>query len=263
MPVQGRDDLSDALAELRLRQGQGARADSDAAPHDALRWARVGTAYFARLLRSLRDADLAQPSLLPGWSRAHVVAHVGYNARALARLCEWAETGVETPMYSSPEARNHEIDRGATLPSRALRHLFDHSAVHLNVMWRDLADAAWERPVRTARGRQVPVTETAFMRAREVWVHAVDLDNGGSFLDFPTDFLEALLRDVIDSWERRGPEPAFTLQLQETGRTFTIGSGEGPIVSGTLPDAVRWMTGRGDRRLAAAGGALPTLPEWL
>ena len=37
-----------------------------------------------------------------------------------------------------PTVRDHEIDFGATLSPIALRHLFDHSAVHLNVEWRDL-----------------------------------------------------------------------------------------------------------------------------
>ena len=50
--------------------------------------ARRGTAFFARKLNELRDADLDAPSLLPGWTRRHVIAHVSYNARAIARLIE-------------------------------------------------------------------------------------------------------------------------------------------------------------------------------
>ena len=56
---------------------------------DALLQARRGTAFFARKLNELTDADLDGVSLLPGWTRRHVVAHVGYNARAIARLVEW------------------------------------------------------------------------------------------------------------------------------------------------------------------------------
>ena len=103
--------------------------------------ARRGTAFFARKLNELTDAELDGGTLLPGWTRRHVVAHVGYNARAIARLVEWAATGVETPMYPSPEARDQEINFGATLSPIALRNLFDHSAVHLSVEWRDLPDA--------------------------------------------------------------------------------------------------------------------------
>ena len=88
---------------------------------------RRGTAFWSRKVNELTDDELDGPSLLPGWSRRHVLAHVGYNARALTRLVQWANTGVETPMYSSPQARNQEIAYGATLPSRALRHLNDHA----------------------------------------------------------------------------------------------------------------------------------------
>ncbi|HET7782728.1 MAG TPA: maleylpyruvate isomerase N-terminal domain-containing protein, partial [Arthrobacter sp.] len=88
---------------------------TDPALLEALLQARRGTAFFARKLNELSDAELDGGTLLPGWTRRHVVAHVGYNARAIARLIEWAATGVETPMYSSPEARNHEIEFGATL----------------------------------------------------------------------------------------------------------------------------------------------------
>src|SRR5690606_3424112 len=118
-------------------------AATPAAPTGELVWARRGTAYFARKLNELTDAELDRPSLLPGWSRRHVIAHVGYNARALSRLMRWARTGVETPMYPSPEQRAAEMESGATLPARALRSLLSHSEVHLNVAWRDLPDEAW------------------------------------------------------------------------------------------------------------------------
>lgn len=102
---------------------------------------RRGTAFWSRKVNELTDDELDGPSLLPGWSCRHVIAHVGYNARALTRLVQWANTGVETPMYSSPQARNQEIAYGATLPARALRHLNDHASVSLNVEWRDTPEA--------------------------------------------------------------------------------------------------------------------------
>src|SRR5678816_1103084 len=34
----------------------------------------------------LTDANLAEPSLLPGWTRAHVMAHVARNADSLINL---------------------------------------------------------------------------------------------------------------------------------------------------------------------------------
>jgi maleylpyruvate isomerase len=218
-----------AREALRARQGAGARYDAAAAPALELSWARRGTAYFARKLRELPDDALTAPSLLPGWSRAHVIAHVGYNARALARLVEWARTGVEMPMYESGEARMAEIDLGATLPPRALRNLFDHAEVHLNVEWRDLTDDQWDAVVGGTAIRYTP-----WMRAREIWVHAIDLDNGGSFLDMPTDLLDRLLPDLA----------------AEAGLPAV------PTV-GAPADVARWLAGRGAHHLR---GDMPDIP---
>ena len=71
---------------------------TDPGLREELRQARRGTAFFARKLTELTDEELDGGSLLPGWTRRHVVAHVGYNARAIARLVEWAANGVETTM---------------------------------------------------------------------------------------------------------------------------------------------------------------------
>lgn len=250
-----------ARAALRERQGPGARYDSANAPARELAWARLGTACFARRLNELTDAGLDGPSLLPGWTRRHVVAHVGYNARALTRLVAWARTGVETPMYSSPGHRNAEIDQGAAQPARALRSLFAHSAMHLDVEWRDLPGPAWDAQVLTAQGRLVRARETAWMRAREVWVHAIDLDNGASARDFPPALLDELLADVLRAWERRGERVGLTL-APEDREPVVLGTG-GPVVGGALPDIVRWLTGRGTQRLTSGTGGIPAVPRWF
>jgi maleylpyruvate isomerase len=170
---------------------------------DRLLITRRGTAYFAQRLAELSDDDLDGDTLLAGWSRRHLLAHVGYNAAALCRLLDWAATGVETPMYASPEQRRHEIDEGATLSAAALRNLFDHTVARLDEKWRHLPASAWSTQVRTAQGRLVPASETAWMRTREVWIHAVDLDNGGRFGDFPDIVLDSLLADIVGMWRKK------------------------------------------------------------
>ncbi|MCD5343584.1 maleylpyruvate isomerase family mycothiol-dependent enzyme [Arthrobacter sp. AK04] len=230
--------------------------------------ARRGTAFFARKLNELADAELDGGSLLPGWTRRHIVAHVGYNARAIARLIEWAATGVETPMYASPEARNHEIQFGATLSPIALRHLFDHSVVHLNVEWRDLPADAWHHKVKTAQGRIVPAEETVWMRTREVWMHAVDLDNGATFNDIPAPVLERLLGDITGAWHTRGTDTGLVVRVTGTDLAFGDTSAADPtIITGPLPAVVEWAAGRANGGITATGsaaaGGTPTAPKWI
>jgi uncharacterized Actinobacterial protein TIGR03083 len=229
---------------------------------DSLLLARRGTAYFSRKLNELTDDEYDAPSLLPGWSRRFVIAHVGYNARAIARLVEWARTGVETPMYASVEQREMEIAYGATLNPVALRNLHHHAAVALNVEWRDLPADTWANRVRTIQGREVPVAETVWMRTREVWLHAVDLGNGGSFTDFPPELVDQLLADVEANWRRRGV--GDDLVLQPTDRPLPRDPEQGPtVIHGTAAQLARWATGRGETDVTSSTGAVIRSPRWL
>jgi maleylpyruvate isomerase len=245
-----------------------ARTDQTTDPEllAALLQARRGTAFFARKLNELSDAELDGASLLPGWTRRHITAHVGYNARAIARLIEWAATGVETPMYASTAVRNHEIDFGATLSPIALRHLFDHSAVHLNVEWRDLPAESWHHKVRTIQGREVPATETVWMRTREVWVHAVDLDNGATFADIPTPVLSRLLKDITGAWKARGTDKDLVLKVDGAQHLSELGdldSNNPEIVSGTLTDITAWAGGRPAAGIGSSKQEKPVAPHWI
>ncbi|MFF2243753.1 maleylpyruvate isomerase family mycothiol-dependent enzyme [Arthrobacter sp. NPDC058130] len=247
-----------------------ARQDQTTDPEllQALLQARRGTAFFARKLNELSDAELDGESLLPGWTRRHITAHIGYNARAIARLVEWAATGVETPMYASAEVRNHEIDFGATLSPIALRNLFDHSAVHLSVEWRDLPGHAWHNTVRTIQGREVPATETVWMRSREVWMHAVDLDNGATFADVPVPVLERLLADITGAWKARGTDAGLVVKV--AGSDLVCGdttAADPTVITGLLPAVVEWAAGRGTSGVRASGptanGTVPAAPKWI
>jgi maleylpyruvate isomerase len=55
------------------------------------------------------DEQAREPSLLPGWSRGHLLAHVGRNADSLRNLLVWARTGVETPQPAAGTARMEAI----------------------------------------------------------------------------------------------------------------------------------------------------------
>ncbi|MEV7649472.1 maleylpyruvate isomerase family mycothiol-dependent enzyme [Arthrobacter sp. NPDC089319] len=232
----------------------------------ALLTARRGTAFFGRKLNELSDDELDAPSLLPGWTRRHVIAHVGYNARALARLMDWANTGVETPMYPSRQARNEEIDHGAMLSPVELRELYKQSANHLDVAWRDTPQEAWGHEVKAAQSRTVPASETVWWRTREVWIHAVDLDNGASFGDMPADVLERLLRDIIEAWHHRGDDQDLRLEILASGGVTHLGDTaavDPVVVTGSLADITAWAAGRSARGVSSNRTDVPPAPRWI
>ncbi len=178
------DDAA-ARAAARARQGAGARYDADTAPQDDLLLARRATACFARRLNALEDAALDAASRQPGWTRRHVIAHVSYHARALAHLTEGLRTGLPSHGQTSDAARTAEITLGATLPARALRHLFDHTAKHLDIEWRDLPAGLWDSPVSQPGGPDIPIRATPHLRALTLWQGALDLANGTNPTDIP------------------------------------------------------------------------------
>lgn len=178
---------------------------------------RACTEIFAATLAGLDDAAFGEPSRLPGWTRAHVVAHVHFNALALTRLAGWAETGVESLMYDGPDQRSAEIDGGAALPPSRLRELVGVSGVALERSLDRLDDAGWARQVVTARGRAVPAAQIPWLRTREVAVHSVDLAGATDFEDLPDAVLGELSTEAVALHGAAGAAPALAAWL--TGRS--------------------------------------------
>jgi maleylpyruvate isomerase len=204
-----------------------------------------GTAVFLEALSRLYDSELREPTALPGWTRAHLLAHVGFNARALQRLASWARTGERNPMYTSPEQRVAEIEDGATWDVSRVRNLVVTSASDLAADLDSLTDEQWRAEVVTAQGRTVQATELPWMRTREVWIHAVDLGARVSFDDFPADLCVALIDDVTARRSAQGKDVALRLQSDD-GKTWDVaGAGEPVVVSGSVQQLAAWLTGRG------------------
>jgi len=227
----------------------------------ALAWWRDGERVARAAVDGIPDRELAGPSLLPGWTRKTVIAHLARNADALVNLLTWAHTGVETPMYASAEAREAGIEQAAALPAGVLRAEFRLSQDRLAAAVSGLPVAAWSAGVRTAQGRPVPASEVPWMRAREVWLHGVDLAGPVGFADIPRDVSRALIGDIVAFWTQRDMITETTFMAIDTGQSW----GEGPrTVSGPLADLLTWMTGRQVGIVTRIeGAAAEAAPRWL
>ena len=58
-----------------------------------------------------------------------------------------------------------------------------------------MPEEAWSARVEF-RGRRILAADLLWLRAREVWIHAIDLDAGASFADLPRPMLRELLTDA-------------------------------------------------------------------
>ena len=236
---------------------------------DARRWVDQGTKLVADALAGLGEEDLAAPCALPGWSRKHLLAHLAANAEAVGNLVHWAATGERTPMYSSPEQRNADIESGSRLAGAELVAWFERSASMLATAVDALSSEAWDAEVVTAQGRTVPASETPWMRAREVMVHAADLATGVTFDHLPSDFLVALCDDIVAerSAAADGPAagPALVVDVTDTQSRWDVaGVGEPVLVEGTIAAVAAYLSGRSADGVRTSGAdPVPQLPAWL
>ena len=224
--------------------------------------ARRGTEFFGHELDRLTDNELDGDSLMPGWTRRQVVAHVASNARALGRLARWADTGIETVMYASVEERNAEITAGSILCSVALRDAWADSAVDLDRCWRELSADRWSNQVRNGQGAMIPLADSIWMRSRELWIHAVDLNNGAGFVDLPKEFLTRLLGDITRAWSARGDGIRRLIATDWAHESFGD-SDATENVAGSLADVAAWAAGRSRVGVISEAGQTPIAPRWL
>jgi maleylpyruvate isomerase len=236
---------------------------------DPLVLSREVDAATARLLAAAAGLDgddaVAAPSLLPGWTRGHVLTHVARNADGLANLLTWARTGVVTPQYASPEQRERDIEAGAPRPLAAQLTDLRESAAHFATAVEAMPAEAWGVVLDLPERPQRPAT-VVWRRLREVEVHHVDLAAGYAHTDWPAAFGHRLLHEVITGFAGREDAPAMVLRPDDTGHELTVGDPAGaPAIAGTASALAAWLTGRstGADLVVSPRGPLPTPPGWM
>ncbi len=230
-----------------------------------LAWAGDGAAHLRGLMMRMGEDAFAAPSGLSGWSRAHVLTHVARNADAMINLLTWARTGVRTPAYASREQRDADIQAGAGRPPVEIRADVVESSDRLARVVRAMPESAWSAHVQNAQGRDLLATDIPWLRAREMWIHAVDLDVGASFADMPAPMLAVLLTDVTAAMGEKPDCPALLLTAID-GAVWTVGDpAASTTVTGSAPGLAAWLLGRSKGRdlRSSAGRSLPAIPRWL
>jgi maleylpyruvate isomerase len=180
---------------------------------------RLHTAH-ADLVRHLEDltgtpgADPSVPSLLPGWTRGHLLSHISGNARSFLRQLAGAERGQPAERYpGGVPARDRELDEGATRPWRAL--VDDVRATSDELDSALAAHTRWDVPGINQDGTELPTTDVPFRRWRETLVHHADLgDPAYTPDDWPTEYVREELSRLTMRWNARLPMGATGLPKQ-------------------------------------------------
>ena len=158
-----------------------------------------------RLLSSARvlsDADLRAPSLLPGWSRDHVLTHLARNADALRNLLAGARDGEQRAAYASAQAREDDIERGLGRPAKVVAEDLAAASMALRTVARQLPAAAWQFPVRMLNSPEFPAAGVLTRRLVEVELHHGDLGSGYGPAAWPAVFAAMDLPEPMRSWRQ-------------------------------------------------------------
>lgn len=159
-----------------------------ARPSTELEAVDASFALLASAVRGLTDSAARNASLLPGWTRGHVLTHLARNADGQRRMVEGVLRNVVVDQYpGGDEQRAADIEAGAGRPVAALVTDLHDSQEALVGAWSLVPDDAWDHLTRARAGTR-PVRDGVMSRWRELLVHLVDLDVGVRPNQLPADY---------------------------------------------------------------------------
>lgn len=239
-------------------------------PSTVLTSLRASTTALLRWLDAAQwsDADVRAPSLLPGWTRGHVLTHVARNADGIALTLAAALRGEIVPRYPHGTAgRNADIEAGAGRSFEALVADVRDSAERLDGVFATLVDADPAVWGRTADDR--PAGDYPAARWREVEIHWMDLGGDYTPRHWPAEFVDYLLPEEADQLSGRVTGGALRIEVTPEasttdlgGRVWTVGD-PAAATRVTGPDwaILAWLIGR-PGPVQDALSAVPPLPAW-
>lgn len=208
-----------------------------------------------RIIADLDDEQVTEPSLLPGWTRGHVLAHLTDNARMFARITEHALRGELVETYDGGiDERNAIIDSTAGRSAAEHQAALAEQTARLESAWSGLSDQDWSRPVRF---RDADIAATVYARWREAWIHMADLDLGVHPDAWPAD----LASHAIGFLLARLPA-GISLLAQDTQHQWSTGGEPRTLVTGSVRDLAAWLAGRTPAVPPASPSGLPALGPW-
>lgn len=145
--------------------------------------------------RVITEPDLRESSLLPGWTRADVLAHLTQGADAMRNLLIGARTGRDRSVAASSQTR----EAAARRPAIELTTELANSAMALRTVARQLPDATWGVTLQVPGSAPFLAHELLTRRLVEVELHHVDLGTGYVPADWPAAFAAMGLTEPMRS----------------------------------------------------------------
>jgi maleylpyruvate isomerase len=167
-------------------------------------------------IAGMDDATARGASLLPHWTRGHVLTHLARNADSHTGMFLAAQRGEVVAQYPDGAAqRSGDIEAGAGRPAAELVADVAVSIANLEAAWATTPDDVWRR----GRGRleasgDTGLDELVFRRWRETEVHHNDLGIGFTWARWAPGYVaEDLRRHTARYIDTEGELPAAALAL--------------------------------------------------
>lgn len=213
---------------------------------------RAAVAAHRRMRRAasrMTDADVRGPSLLPGWSRGHVLTHWARNADGQTRVLLGVIRGEVVAQYPGGDAqRDTDIEAGAARPARLILEDARAAIDRVEYVWRRMPPEAWSRPAAARIGPR-PAWMSVWARWRETEIHHVDLDAGYTQGHSQAEFVDLMLPRVMPTLAARLVDE-ITVQVHVTDRdqpvadTAATTADDRVVVRGAAAAVLCWLLGR-------------------
>lgn len=215
------------------------------------------------LITTVDEAGTKEASALPGWDRAHVIAHLDGFSRAVTRQLDTAGEAEPFEMYDGGMDKRHDdIELTSMMRRDALIQRSTEALVDLENSIAGIDVDSWE--LTTGFRGNASVEDLFYATWRELIIHASDLALGNSVANWEPDFCAHL----FSALEPRVPQGRRYILQPHGAQRIVLGDGEDTtVLSGTAFDLAAWLAGReplGPVQASAGGdgSALPALDPW-
>lgn len=197
-------------------------------------------------------------SVLPDWTRAHVVAHICGFSHAIARQFEFALDGKLIAHYDGgAEGRDADIEALVTEDPVQVRAAMEKGLDRMTAAIGSMNGTDWDLPISYRSGTALDGLLAAW---RELVIHLADLDLGHDSGEWSEPFCDHLFEFLAT----RVPEGTTLVLRSDAGEDVGVGAGPREVVvSGARQDVAAWLAGREPvGPLDFAGGTAPELGPW-
>lgn len=191
---------------------------------------------------AISQEDWQQPSLLPGWTRAHIASHLAINAEIVMQLVRHAQNAPAGTRVTLPWTSKEALERGSERTALELQVALDTTAGQLNQCLQSICPSF---VFEMADGLKVNSDVLTVLRLNQTVLHHIDLNHGFTIDDVtePVSTWLLQLNTLLPNVTKHVPSARI---VSDNGIEAKVGPEKISMPTLTGPDnlLLGWLTGR-------------------